>query len=102
MAQEYDYPCAVGIIGYWAWIFICQARLFFFFLPFFPFPFLLVSLLLPEALAQVVRLCQVLLPSLSPARHAYAKDLQCLLPGHHRHGWRHAVGCSCSSYTNNP
>ena len=102
MAHEYHDPCAVGILAYCAWIFICQARLLFLLPSFFSFfLFLLVSLFHPETLPQVVRLCQALLSSLSPARHAYAKDLQCLFPGHYRHGWRHAVSCACSAYTNN-
>ena len=33
---------------------------------------------------------------LNPTHHAYAKDLQCLLPRHYRHCWRHAVSCLCS------
>ena len=38
--------------------------------------------------------------SLTLLQHAYAKNIQCLLPGHHRHGWRHAVSSSCSSHSN--
>ena len=76
------------------YIYICEALLV---SSSFPFYLSRISLSHPEC--EAVTFFPALKNTIKPfgLKNADAKDIQCLLSGHHRHGWRHAVSCSSPS-----